>query len=88
MRLPCSCPIDRASNKAAIICKRYYVEVILNKIGFIRHLNKTDCKPNKIYNYVTDKNTLYTKRLGFTVTEKEKKLPCTGFLKCIRFINV
>ena len=88
MRLPFSCPIDRASNKAAIICKRYSVEVILNKTGFIWHLNKRYCKPNKSYDDVADKNTLYTERLGFTITEKEKKLPCTGFLKCIRFINV
>ena len=28
-------PIDKASNSVAIICKQYYIEVILNKIGVL-----------------------------------------------------
>ena len=39
-------PIDKAPNNVAVICKRYYVEVILNEIGVIGHVNSAYCKAN------------------------------------------
>ena len=39
-------PIDKAPNNVAVICKRYYMEVILNEIGVIRHVNSAYCKAN------------------------------------------
>ena len=41
-------PIDKAPNNVPIICKRYYVEVILNKISLSRHGNNTNCKADKL----------------------------------------
>ena len=58
-------PIDKASNNVAIICKRYYVEVILNEISVIGTENNTYYKANKNCDEITDENTKYTKRLGF-----------------------
>ena len=43
---------------------------------------KTYCKTNKSCDEIIDENTEYTKRLGFKITEKEKKYyrSFTGFL--------
>lgn len=68
-------PIDKAPNNVPIISKRYYVEVILNKISVIGHRNSTYAKANKSCNEMIDESTQYTKRLGFKTTEKEKTLP-------------
>ena len=64
-------PVDKASKKIAIIYKRYYVEVIFNEIDVTGHGNYTYCKPNKSFDDIVDKNTEYTKRLGFEITEKK-----------------
>ena len=40
-------PIDKASNNIAIVCKRYYVEVILKEIGEIGTGNSTYEKSDK-----------------------------------------
>ena len=75
---------DKASKNGAIICKGYYVEVILKRIGVIGHENKTYCKANESCDELKHENTEYTKCLGFKVTEKQKNHNlCTGFLKCI-----
>ena len=64
--------MDRASNNVAIICKRYYVEATLNKIGVIGHRNDTYFKINESCDDIIDENTEYAKRFGFKITEKEK----------------
>ena len=66
-------PIDKASNKVAIIYKRYYVEVILNEIDLTGHGDYIYCKSDKSSDNIVDKNTEYTKRLCFEITEKEKR---------------
>ena len=68
-------PIDKASNNVAYICKRYYVEVILNEIAVIGHGNNTDCRASESRDEIIDENTKYTRRLGCKITEKEKTLP-------------
>ena len=41
-------PVDKASNNIAIICKRFYVEVILKEIGVLGNVsNPTYCKSEK-----------------------------------------
>ena len=42
-----------------VICKRYYVEVILKEIGVIGHGNKTYCKSNKSGDESIDENREY-----------------------------
>ena len=39
-------PIDKAPNNVAVICKWYYIGVILNEIGVIGHVNSAYCKSN------------------------------------------
>ena len=68
-------PIDKAGNNIAIICKRYYVEVILKEIGQIGSGNSTYEKSSKTVAEVVDDNVLYSKRLGLEVDEREKDLP-------------
>ena len=53
---------------------RYYVEVMLNETGIIRHRNNTYCKANKSYDEIIDENTEYNERLGLKSTEIEKAL--------------
>ena len=51
------------------MCKRYYVEKILNEIDIIGHGNNPvvmSCDE------IIDENTEYTIHLGFKITEKEK----------------
>ena len=67
-------PIDKACKKVAIICKWYYVEVILNEMCLIGHGNNTYCKANKSCYEIIDESTEYTKRLDFKITVKEKTL--------------
>ena len=63
---------DKASHNVAIICKRYYDEVILNEIGLIGHGNNTYCKANESYDKIIDGNKGDTRRSGFKSTDKEK----------------
>ena len=44
-------------NSVAILCKRYYVEVILNEISAFGCGNNTYCKANKSNDKIIDDNT-------------------------------
>ena len=68
-------PIDKAANNVAIICKRYYVQVILKEIGILDLGNPTYAKAEKLTAEIVDDNTCYAKRLGFEVKENDKVLP-------------
>ena len=68
-------PIDKAGNNIAIICKRYYVEVILKEIGQIGSGNSTYEKTSKAVADVVDDNVMYSQHLGLEVDEREKYLP-------------
>ena len=68
-------PIDKAGNNIAIICKRYYVEVILKEIGETGNGNSTYIKSSKLVEDVVEDNVMYSKRLGLEVEDEEKDLP-------------
>ena len=68
-------PIDKASNNVAIVCKRYYAEVILKEIGIIGNTNNTYEKANKTKDEIIQDNVQYAEHLGFNVSEREKDLP-------------
>merc|ERR1711928_285663 len=68
-------PIDKAGNNIAIICKRYYVEVILKEIGQIGDGNSTYEKVSKTVEDVVEDNVMYSERLGLEVEDREKDLP-------------
>lgn len=58
-----------------VICKRCYVEVLLNKISIIEHGNNTYCKIKKSNDVIIDENPKPTKPLAFKITQKRKKIP-------------
>ena len=68
-------PIDKAGNNIAIICKRYYVEVILKEIGHLGNGNNTYEKTQKNLSEIVEENVMYSKRLGLEVEDREKDLP-------------
>ena len=68
-------PIDKAANNVAFICKRFYVEVILREIGIISRGNETYVKIDRDRMDIVDENVSYSKRLGFTVSDKDLDLP-------------
>ena len=68
-------PIDKAANNIAIVCKRYYVEVILNEIGIIGAGNSTYSKVERTEQEIVDENVRESEAFGFGVTDKEKCLP-------------
>ena len=68
-------PIDKASSNVAIICKRYYVEVVLKEIGILGSGSDTYEKANRSKDEIIDDNRVYSERLGYTLSEKELDLP-------------
>ena len=68
-------PIDKAANNICIICKRYYVEVILQEIGVLGQGNTTYIRSDLSQEHIVDENVQYAKRLNITVTDKELDLP-------------
>ena len=67
-------PIDKAANSVAIICKRYYAEVMLKEIGIIGTGNNTYVRAEKMTEEIIDDNTCYANRLGVEVKIVEKTL--------------
>ena len=53
-------PIDKASNNVSIICKRYYVEVVLKEIGILGSGNETYEKANRSKEEIVDDNREYS----------------------------
>ena len=68
-------PIDKASSNVSVICKRYYVEVILKEIGILGDGSETYEKADRSKEEIIDENQVYSEKLGYTLSEKEKDLP-------------
>ena len=69
-------PVDKASNNIAIICKRFYVEVILKEVGVLGNIgNLTYCNSEKGVDEIVSENVEYTERLGHTISDDDKVLP-------------
>ena len=68
-------PIDKASNNVSIICKRYYVEVVLKEIGILGDGNNTYEKANHSKEGIIDENQQFSERLGYKLSEMEKDPP-------------
>ena len=73
-------PIDKAVNNIAIICKKYYVTVILKEIGILDAGNETYEKFNKNQVEIIQDNLEYNAHLKFPMEVKIKVLQLyTGF---------
>ena len=67
-------PIDKAANNIAIICKKYYVTVILKEVGILDAGNETYEKINKKQEEIIQDNLEYNTRLKFSNGSKDKSL--------------
>ena len=68
-------PTDKAANNIAIICKKYYVTVILKEIGILLAGNETYEKINKNQEEIIQENLEYNTRLKPSNGSKDKNLP-------------
>ena len=68
-------PIDKASSNVSVICKRYYVEVVLREIGIQGQGSDTYERTDRCKEEIVDDNREYSKRLGYSLSEKELDLP-------------
>ena len=68
-------PIDKASSNVAVICKRYYAEVVLKEIGILGNGSETYEKADRSKDEIIDDNRIYSEKLGYKLSEKEKDLP-------------
>ena len=73
-------PIDKAANNVAVICKKYYVEVILKEIGIIGGGNPTYSISQRSKEDIIEENVTYSKRQNLDVKEKERELPMMHWL--------
>ena len=68
-------PIDKASSNVSVICKKYYVEVILREIGIQGDGSDTYERTDRCKEEIVDDNREYSERLGYSLSEKELDLP-------------
>ena len=68
-------PIDKASNNIAIICKKYYVEVILKEVGILGQPKDTYVASNKTAEEIIHDDLLYTERMKLKVEKRNESLP-------------
>ena len=68
-------PIDKAANNITIICKHFYVEVILKEIGVLDELgNPTYCNAEKEAGIIISENVEYSARLGYDISDDDEKV--------------
>ena len=63
-------PIDKASSNVSVICKRYYVEVILKEIEILGDGSETYEKADRSKEEIIDENQVYSEKLGYTLSER------------------
>ena len=69
-------PIDKAANNVCIICKKFYIEVILKEIGILGPGNPTYHISDSSKDEIIQNNTNFTRKLKLNPTEKDYNLPC------------
>ena len=74
------CPIDKAANNIAIICKRLYVSVILKELNFDRINDPTHVNTYELVQGITPSNIVdghinFQRRFGLELKEDMHKLP-------------
>ena len=67
--------IEKAPSNVSVICKRYYVEVVLKEIGALGDGSQTYEETDRSRDEIIDDNRIYSENLGYTLSEKELDLP-------------
>ena len=68
-------PIDKASNNVAIICKRFYIQKLLNEVGVPGNSSPTYKMSDLDPSTVIDNNDILCDKYGITLDERLKTLP-------------
>ena len=72
------CPIDKAANNIAFICKKYYVKVLIKEIGLLSATSNTYQQVNDtLHNILQQQNNTLDSVFGLKNNDKEFNcLPC------------
>ena len=62
-------PIDKASNNVAIICKRFYIQTLLDEVGVPGDASSTYKLSGKDPNEIVQNNAEYCEKLGMNLEE-------------------
>ena len=68
-------PIDKTSNNLAIICKRFYAEVLLKDIGKLGGVSETYVPADSTLAELVHDNLLHNDRFGLKVHDVSSTLP-------------
>ena len=77
-------PIDKATNNVAVICKRFYVQKLLNEVGIPGDSPSTYKLSDRSPSDVIDNNATLCEKFGLSLEERQKSLPFMfGCPRCI-----
>ena len=68
-------PIDKASNNVAIICKRYYIQTLLNEVGVPGDMSPTYKMSNRDPHDVIADNQILCEKFGLSLEDRMQTLP-------------
>jgi hypothetical protein len=68
-------PIDKASNNFSVICKYFYIKVLVEEVGILNGTSSTYTLSSIGKTSIIDNNILVCNRYNLSVSEKEKRLP-------------
>ena len=68
-------PIDKATNNVAIICKRFYIQKLLNELGIPGDSSSTYKLSDSSPSSVIDDNIILCEKFGLSLEERQKSLP-------------
>ena len=68
-------PIDKASNNVAFICKRFYIQKLLDEVGIPGDNSSTYKLSSRDPNQIIQNNAEYCEKLGISLEERVKCLP-------------
>ena len=68
-------PIDKATNNVAVICKRFYVQKLLNEVGIPGDSSSTYKLSDRSPSDVIGDNTILCEKFGLSLEERLKSLP-------------
>ena len=68
-------PIDKASNNVAIICKKFYIDKLLQEVGISGSKSDTYLVCEEKISQIVFDNTQYCKKMGLTINDTNKTLP-------------
>ena len=68
-------PIDKASNNVALVCKRFYVQKLLDEVGVPGDMSSTYKMSDRDPEDVIADNSLLCEKFGLSIDDRMKTLP-------------